>query len=285
MTITAPSALWLGTLPVTPNNRNQLATWMSEVTTVCNAVTDDGLGLAQIDFPSSVTGSPWTLDTDNSATFLGQVNPVMKWGYNVSDGGVRLNTADANIWWQLESNYKEADRSSVETNLSMTATDGTYRRLFIVQVDRDDPDDFCAASLAISADRAFNLIRVSNGTALFTFTGGGTLVFSADGAQMQFGGALPHRLQSTAAQPFRFTTNAKDVWMSEAVDGLEFGSARDTNLYRSAASTLKTDDALIVGGALTVTTSTYADNAAADSGGLAVGSVYKTATGELRVVV
>lgn len=37
----------------------------------------------------------------------------------------------------------------------------------------------------------------------------------------------------------------------------------------------------LLGGSL----STYADNAAALSGGLSVGSIYKTSTGEVRVVV
>jgi hypothetical protein len=38
-------------------------------------------------------------------------------------------------------------------------------------------------------------------------------------------------------------------------------------------------------GHLIATTATYADNAAAVSGGLAVGTIYKTAAGELRIVV
>lgn len=37
--------------------------------------------------------------------------------------------------------------------------------------------------------------------------------------------------------------------------GITFGSAQDTNLYRSAPNTLKTDDALVVAGALSVTSS------------------------------
>lgn len=49
------------------------------------------------------------------------------------------------------------------------------------------------------------------------------------------------------------TTNT--VWISSNADnttaaaGIVFGASKDTNLYRSAADTLKTDDAMVVGGA------------------------------------
>ena len=48
------------------------------------------------------------------------------------------------------------------------------------------------------------------------------------------------------------------IWISSAVDttdaanGIAFGLSQDTNLYRSAANTLRTDDALSVGGNLVV---------------------------------
>ena len=37
MALSGPTALWLGTLPVTPNNRNQLATWIARVDGAINA--------------------------------------------------------------------------------------------------------------------------------------------------------------------------------------------------------------------------------------------------------
>jgi parallel beta-helix repeat protein len=39
---------------------------------------------------------------------------------------------------------------------------------------------------------------------------------------------------------------------TDAANGIAFGSSRDTNLYRSAANVLRTDDALSIGGTLTV---------------------------------
>jgi hypothetical protein len=63
--------------------------------------------------------------------------------------------------------------------------------------------------------------------------------------------------------------STQTLWISSnannttAAAGIAFGSSRDTNLYRSAADTLKTDDNLVVAGTLTVTGSvTGADDIA-----------------------
>lgn len=50
-----------------------------------------------------------------------------------------------------------------------------------------------------------------------------------------------------------------------------------------ALSTFEGD--VVVEGNTTMTLPTYADNSSAVTGGLSVGTVYKTATGEVRVVV
>lgn len=59
-------------------------------------------------------------------------------------------------------------------------------------------------------------------------------------------------------------TDTQTLWVSASADnttaaaGIAFGLSKDTNLYRSAANTLKTDDSLVVGGTLTVgTPATY----------------------------
>jgi hypothetical protein len=52
------------------------------------------------------------------------------------------------------------------------------------------------------------------------------------------------------AVPLRFATgNAERVRVPSNLDGFQFGSALDTNLYRSAANELKTDDSFVVAGA------------------------------------
>jgi len=57
-------------------------------------------------------------------------------------------------------------------------------------------------------------------------------------------------------------------------------------LSRSGAGTnTLTADLDLNGNSLINALSTYADNAAAISGGLATGTMYKTATGEVRIVV
>ncbi len=79
-------------------------------------------------------------------------------------------------------------------------------------------------------------------------------------------------------------TGAKTLWLSGNTDsvvaaaGIFFGASADTNLYRSAADTLKTDDALVVGGAATLTGGiTDATNVALGTG---TGTKIGTATGQ-----
>jgi hypothetical protein len=71
-----------------------------------------------------------------------------------------------------------------------------------------------------------------------------------------------------------------------AQDGIIWGTTGDTNLYRSAANTLKTDDALIVVSNLTVNTLTSGRVPFASTSGLFVDSAnftYTTGTGQLAL--
>lgn len=57
-------------------------------------------------------------------------------------------------------------------------------------------------------------------------------------------------------------------------DQITFGSAADTNLYRSAADTLKTDDSFVVAGTLTIGSVTISTGTGAPSGGCTTGSLF-----------
>lgn len=101
---------------------------------------------------------------------------------------------------------------------------------------------------------------ISNGAALAgTFSGTPTFsgaVSMTAGLTLTGSSALAERaLVTDNAYRARVTADANSRWLVNA-DGKQIwgsgGTAGDTNLYRSAADTLATDDALSVGGALTV---------------------------------
>jgi hypothetical protein len=109
--------------------------------------------------------------------------------------------------------------------------------------------------------------------------GGQINFFDLTGADMSFDGAsdgiFTFSNQSTA------TTKATSFFGANV--GIGTQTPTDT---LHVAGTTKVDGAITVGGLpKLIGLSTYANNAAAVTGGLAVNSVYKTATGELRIVV
>ncbi len=82
------------------------------------------------------------------------------------------------------------------------------------------------------------------------------------------------------------------VTIPNNVDGFTFGSAGDTNLYRSAASTLRTDDALLVQGTISSSPGTGssserfgASTTASGTGSLAVGASASTSTYNTSIAI
>ena len=67
-------------------------------------------------------------------------------------------------------------------------------------------------------------------------------------AQLQMTGTNPV-FQATHSAGLAMIANGKYTWLSPTNDGFLFGSGKDTNLYRSAADTLKTDDSFFHAGA------------------------------------
>ncbi|MDO8716986.1 MAG: hypothetical protein Q7J73_09325, partial [Dehalococcoidales bacterium] len=102
-----------------------------------------------------------------------------------------------------------------------------------------------STSATITDDSALRILNVTSGAGTLTNQYGLYIEDMTAGATADFGIAIEGA--DTAA-----------LWISSAVDttdaanGIAFGLSRDTNLYRSAANTLKTDDALTVLGDFTV---------------------------------
>lgn len=109
--------------------------------------------------------------------------------------------------------------------------------------------------------------NLSSATGTIT-TGNGLLVSSASGTITTNYG-INVQAQTAGTSDYGIRVDAADtqtLWISGNADnttaaaGIAFGSSRDTNLYRSAADTLKTDDNMVVATKLTVgagTTGTY----------------------------
>jgi hypothetical protein len=95
-------------------------------------------------------------------------------------------------------------------------------------------------------------IRVTNPTGTIT-SNTGILVMDQTAGTSDFGITI----QGADTQALWIGSGANNT---DAANGIAFGSSRDTNIYRSAVDTLRTDDALIVGGTLTVSNITPSAN-------------------------
>ena len=156
-----------------------------------------------------------------------------------------------------------------------------------------------SASVTATGAGSFKSISVTN-----TGSGNGISIQTVDG--------IPFSIQANDTTPIQggslkiFDPLAGDFVFDGASDGLFVFNNTSTAITKGTifnganvgigtssptdtlhvAGTAKVDGAITVGGLPKLTgLSTYANNAAAVTGGLAVNSVYKTATGELRIVV
>lgn len=185
------------------------------------------------------------------ATFDGVVDPCTTWGYNARRGA-RDEAAVGVAAWSIEANYYAFAGSEMrylaETYFATENNAGTASRRWIaLTVDREDPDDYGAIEFIIPphARGQFTIGRSDTRGTLFQFIGTGEFALWGANQTIQFTAGAS--LEVLANGPLTFIANSKRANMSPTVDGFEFGVDRDTNLYRSAANTLRTDKALKLG--------------------------------------
>ena len=197
----------------------------------------------------------WVLD--GTPTFNGTRDNCLFYGYNVKTQGTRDDTDEPTLHFGLESNYEVTEGTHwMEYYSQFVSADGaTQYRPYMLIVDRGAPTDGMLHIFKIhpTTSSSLRIAREDTDATLFTFVGNGVLGFSGVSPQIQFNSANPV-IQSTIDTPICLRANAtNNVYVSNAVEGLTFGSSHDTNIYRSAANTLKTDDKLIVDGELNPT--------------------------------
>nr|MBP7807395.1 hypothetical protein [Candidatus Saccharibacteria bacterium] len=120
------------------------------------------------------------------------------------------------------------------------------------------------AALAVQAQTAATAFVQTNATGLFvgnTAAGAGSTINNGYGIRVND--------QTGATNNYGIaigTANTQALWIGNTADsttasnGIGFGISRDTNLYRSAADTLRTDDTFISGTRIGINTSTFGTN-------------------------
>ncbi|MDD5726348.1 MAG: hypothetical protein PHC53_02955 [Patescibacteria group bacterium] len=180
---------------------------------------------------------------------LGVDSSILMMGYNLAHATAGVPAG----YMSLERNYHQAGSDWGEWYLEAYDSSNRTSRPISANWDNTNINNFAvvAANIAPSAtDGYFAVNRNDTGANLFVVKGDGSV--NILGTNLQFPTANSY-IQSAAANPFGIIINSKYVWHDSAKDGLLFGSAQDTNLYRSGANVLATDDGMTIAGGATTT--------------------------------
>ena len=299
MTIEAPTALWLGTLPVTPNNRNQLATWIGHVTDALNGTAAIAntlvigqasaypTGLELLRFPNldgDITAN-WGVWQRWFPTGFDRNDPMLFIGYNGHAANDRADLTEPGFFWQLESNDVAAGEEEIPLlagGMTIIRIDGTVTRPFYMSAIKSsgvsdlsftnrytiftDQSDHTLLHLAYGSSVTVGVGTACNANANFHIKGSANILWE------HAAGAADNKFWDWCYSPGGLSLRAVNDAYGAA--GVVF------TITRSGATPTR-----IAFGATAVsaTLADYASNAAAVSGGLAVGDLYQT-SGTVKVV-
>jgi len=294
MPLTAPTGLWLSTLPVVPNNRNQLSTFLSDVATTINGfsgtATTYPTGTNHMAFTSLDSTYPnWTISQyyfDHPHASITRHDVLLTLGYNWIAPGQRVNNAEPAIFLQMETYDTAADGTTelVAGGWNYQHTNGTNVRPHYFSIIRSSGENHNSFTGAIH-----HFLAQDDTTTIVHMTRDGTVrvgIATQANANTNFhlkGKALFESGTGSANNKFwDFDYGAGDTFAFRAVNDAYGAAGAVFTVARSGTTVSSFTLATLL---KLSSISTYANNAAAVAGGLGVGSVYQTSSGELRIVV
>lgn len=301
---TVPSALWLGTLPVTPNNRNQLKIHLDAVAAAVDSLIAGTaftgsltIGSAQT-YPTSQLGITYpNLRSDLPAFVVDQYyydagewyDPIQVYGYNWRDGG-RADVSEPSVTLQFEADdISETDDHLLACGINFQSIAGINTRpIYSFYVKATGVCDTSYTSrFHIFEDQAdHTLVHMTYGSA---HTIGIGIACNNNANFHVLGRNLWQNNLGSVTADGKFWD-----WCYGGINGTgdslalraptdSYGAAEA--VFQVTRSGANVTDFTLYQPLKLPNIATYADNAAAVSGGLAVGTVYQTAAGALRVVV
>lgn len=203
-------------------------------------------GLGSLEFKSGAANGAPAFFGVAGATFDGQYDPIVQWGFNARDG-VPVVATEPSSAWVIENDYLtnaiHINETYWHTTTSTTGTPAsTQRRWISVRVDRNNPDVGSSTDFKISPTNGnLYISRSDNNAVIYSFTPSGIMGIAGTSPQIQFNAANPIIQVTVPNSGIGFAIGTKMVYISQYEEGLRFGASQDTNIYRSAANTLKTD--------------------------------------------
>ncbi len=215
-----------------------------------------------------VLGCDVALDVANTSTGAGGAVYGIYNNTSITPTGTNFatNYGSSNNLFLNGSNNFTSSNIGLSGSAVVANTAGTVSRIVGV-------DATAAILTTTSTATVTEAIGMQTGVGVFSTVSGGTITtgyglqvsaasVSGTGASIGTNYGIYVNPQTSGTSDFGVAIGAADtqtLWLSSNADnttasaGIAFGSSRDTNLYRSAANTLRTDDALSVGDDITVT--------------------------------
>lgn len=203
-------------------------------------------GADNVPFALSIGGADFTFG--GTTVF----DPVLYLGYNTLGGG-RVDATKARLALSFEADYWNNNVHAMEINIDFLSPDGTKQsRPMAFAVDRDNGAgtggyQYWLFGIGNDNSSQFAILNYQLTTTLFTVRPVGSVYMS--GSLLEINGSFPIIKASDNTSPLGFSTaNVVRMYIDNARDGLKFGNADQTLLYRSAGTTLRTNSTLIVEG-------------------------------------
>lgn len=218
----------------------------------------DGIGLM---FANKTNAAPFYFGTGgvnfSGGPFGSVYDDVLYWGFNNYSGGAKIVAGVSKLGFGLESNYNDGVSLLMELNLDFgtSAAAGNSWRPLAFQVEKTLGTSslwiFRVGSTNVTnVTSQFLIARQSDEAELFVVRGDTGRIFTGFGQfliEPQVGGNANIYLRTTGATS-RLISRQNNLYVafSYLVEGFEFGISNDANLYRTAASNLKTDGSLTI---------------------------------------
>jgi hypothetical protein len=216
-----------------------------------------GTALASLDFPTIGNAGKFSI-ISGGATFNSQADDVLYWGYNVANGGAKINSAEPNIRFSLESHYFSGGIHAMEYNLDCTNQDGSVstRPYYFLFNRVSGTEYFHILRMGSTGSSQFAILDHAGTTTLFSMSPAGNALIATD-LQMARTSGDPAIQATGSNKSIRLVTGLGTVYIlgnsaSQSYVGVQIG---DSKINNDVANTLSISQNFTVGRKLFLTPS------------------------------
>jgi hypothetical protein len=216
-----------------------------------------GTALVSLDFPTIGNAGKFSI-ISGGASFNSQADDVLYWGYNVANGGAKVNSGEPNIRFSLESHYFSGGIHGMEYNFDFINQDGSVssRPLYFFANRVSGTEYFWQWRIGSTGSSQFTVLDHTGATTFFSIAPTGNVLVGTD-LQLARTSGDPAIQATGSNKSIRFVTGLGTVYIlgnsaSQAYIGIQIG---DSKINNDVANTLSISQNFTVGRKLFLTPS------------------------------